>query len=174
MRDCKEKPLIVQFHPRPTMCCIYQNSEEFLGHILLHCPFGSKGWSINFKEFGVAYCLPRRVNDWLEEVLNCWCFKGKREDRFGCVLLELFCGSGTLGEKGTKGPLKISFRLLNEMYVHQSALNGAQFTQNSFVITTLPSLTTRRPSITSSLGRSFLCSLALGCSFVFVWMWCSL
>lgn len=53
------------------MCCLCLHEEENLDRLFhLHCHFVANSSNTLFKEFGIAFCLPKKIVNWLLEVLD--------------------------------------------------------------------------------------------------------
>lgn len=46
-------------------CCMCKNNGETMDHLLLHCAYVHKLWSLVLSMFGLQWVLPRRVVDLL-------------------------------------------------------------------------------------------------------------
>ena len=57
-------------------CCMCKSSGETANHLLLHCPIAVELWSMVLIIFGIAWVMPRGV----EDLLSCWIgSRGKSE-----------------------------------------------------------------------------------------------
>ena len=75
-------------------CCMYKNSWESVGHLLLLCSYAYNLWTFVFSLFGVSWVMLKQVVD----LLACWnrgvggrCWAAVIWEQFPNASCELFC-----------------------------------------------------------------------------------